>query len=552
MTRTRRKRRRGHGDRPAGNADPVGPVEVELKLDVLDAAAARGLVEADTVAGLTALGPPVVINSVDRYIDTPSGGLRHAGWVARLRSTDATDDVVLAVKSTARRSSGAVHRRDELEGPALPDLPPAEWPESPARDRLLALSEGQALDTVIVLSQRRRQRRFGDGVFEVELSLDRVKTIIGERVADRSTVLEAELVSGPEERLAELGTALLARSFLVEAAASKLERAFAAEKRARLRATLPDPAKVKSAGVKADDLLSEAGRRILALQFARMLAREPAARSGRDPEDLREMRVATRRMLAAWEVFGDAFDPAATRPLRLHLRTLASALGAVRDIEMLVDSILAARSTLPTEDAEALGLIVDALRPERDVARIDLLRLLSRPTHRRWVERSVAFLSTPGVAVASTDANAPRHVRDTMPSRTWLAFERVRSYRDALPWADVPTLHALRREAKRLRYALEFIGESLGPELPELIGRIVVLQDHLGQLNDAAVAADRTRQWLVDQGADAGAPEREAIGRFLMDREREVARLRRSASRPWAALDSATFRRRLGRALANL
>ena len=552
MTQGRKERRGKHAPRPSGDADPATPVEVELKLDVLDPAAARDLVEADALAGLPALGPIVIVNSVDRYIDTPSGSLRHAGWVARLRSTDATPDTVLAVKSIARRSGGAVHRRDELEGPALADQPPAQWPASPARDRLLALTDGQALDVTIVLTQRRRQRRFGDGTFEVEVSLDRVKTVVAERVADRSTVLEAELVSGPEDRLAELGAILLERSFLVAATTSKLERALASVKRARLRAALPDSSKVKSAGVQADDLVSEAGRRILALQLARMLAREPGTRTGRDPEDLHDMRVATRRMRAAWEVFGDAFDPATSRHLRVHLRALSTALGAVRDLDVLIDGIGAAGATLPSDDAEALGLIVSALRSDRDHARLDLVRLLSRPAHRRWVEWSVAFLSTPGAGVATTAANAPRRVRDTMPSRAWLTFERVRGYREVLRWADVLTLHELRREAKLLRYTLEFIGECLGPELPELIGRIVALQDHLGQLNDAAVAADRARGWLLDHGANASAPQQEAIARFLVGREREVARLRRSAPRLWAALESVTFRRRLGRMLAGL
>ena len=73
---------------------------------------------------------------------------------------------------------------------------------------------------------------------------------------------------------------------------------------------------VKTPGVMAEDLHSEAGRKVLRFHLARMLAREPGTRDGADPEELHGMRVATRRMRAAWRVFGDAYQPDRTTAFR--------------------------------------------------------------------------------------------------------------------------------------------------------------------------------------------------------------------------------------------
>ena len=51
---------------------------------------------------------------------------------------------------------------------------------------------------------------------------------------------------------------------------------------------------------------------------------------------------------------------------------------------------------------------------------------------------------------------------------------------------------------------------------------------------------------------DRHALEGAAIGRYLVSREREVARLRRTIGRPWRGVSGVTFRRTLGRVVARL
>jgi hypothetical protein len=46
--------------------------------------------------------------------------------------------------------------------------------------------------------------------------------------------------------------------------------------------------------------------------------------------------------------------------------------------------------------------------------------------------------------------------------------------------------------------------------------------------------------------------ESAAIGRYLVSREREVARLRRTLNAPWRGVDGIGFRRGLGRVVSGL
>jgi hypothetical protein len=71
-------------------------------------------------------------------------------------------------------------------------------------------------------------------------------------------------------------------------------------------------------------------------------------------------------------------------------------------------------------------------------------------------------------------------------------------------------------------------------------------------MNDADVAGAMARTFLVEHSSQLSQLESAAIGRYLVDREREVTRLRRAIGVPWRRVAGATFRRALGRVVAGL
>ncbi len=308
----------------------------------------------------------------------------------------------------------------------------------------------------------------------------------------------------------------------------------------------------KTPGVVADDHLAEAGRKVLRFHLARMLAREAGTREGRDPEELHAMRVATRRQRAAWRVFGDSFDQRRTSRHRRRLRDVAADLGSVRDLDVLIGAAEAYRARVSSKEAAALEPLLASWRARREAARTLLVHELDSRRYAKWVEEYAAFVQAEGAGTRPVGPVEPHRVRDAMPSRIWAAYEAVRAYEPVMRWADVTTLHDLRIAAKWLRYTLEFVRETLGTEAGPAIEKVVALQDHLGWLHDADVAAGLARTFLVEHAGDLDEPESSAIGRYLVDRERELARLRKSVGTPWRGVSSLAFRRTLGRLVAGL
>jgi CHAD domain-containing protein len=578
--------------------------EVELKYRVNDPATGERLLSADQLGGLQASGGRArAVQLEDRYVDTRDGALARAGFAVRLRQQGA--DTIVSVKSlVAIHHDGGAVEREELEGPADRVAAAADWPASDARALVLEHAGDAPLVERVTIRQLRHKRQLRAGVARVELSLDEVDVVSRGRIVRSFTELEAELVKGDAALLGDLARRLDTESGLVRSEGSKLEAALAAlgggdrdesptnggdrgdrvtsadgavdrggrKRRIRIDAqgaaephapadqvagadiVADGPRLVvgKTPGVLAEDSVAEAGRKVMRFHLARMLDREPGVRSGIDAGDVHKMRVATRRQRAAWRVFGESYRKNRTKPYRSGLRDIAHRLGAVRDLDVQLEGADRYRADLPVAEQRAVEPLIAAWRQHRDDARVLLLRELDSPGYGRLIDDYLDFVRTEGAAAAPVSPAAPHRVRDTAPSRIWAAYEQVRAYEPVLRWADVPTLHELRIASKWLRYSLEFVQETLGDDALPLIEKVTNLQDHLGTMNDADVAGSMARTFLVEHASQLSQLESAAIGRYLVDREREVSRLRRSISSPWRSVAGAGFRRTLGRVVAGL
>ncbi|MGC8635185.1 MAG: CHAD domain-containing protein [Candidatus Limnocylindrales bacterium] len=566
----------------AAAAAEARPIEVELKYDVTDRSSLDPVLEAPDLAGFSG-GAWREALVEDRYVDTRSRAVERAGYAARLRVRG--DRTILGLKSLTP-ATGALHRREEIEAPVSEGLDPRSWPPSEARDLLLETIGDEPIQERFLVRQRRRVRLVSAPDGAAELSADEVEIEAQGHPLGQYFGLEVELRSGDEQILGRLAAALEATGGVVPSARSKFEIArdlaepapgprrrpsrahrdrtsATTEGAAGAHAAAPQrPAQEavdrllasvgKSPGVTADDAFAEAGRKVLRFHLARMLVAEPGTRSGEDPEDLHKMRVATRRMRAAWRVFGDGFRRGRVRRSVAGLRTLAALLGTVRDLDVLIDALEAYGARLEPAEHEELRPLVEAWRRERQRARTALVRYLDSAGYRRFVEEHIAFVETVGRDAIPGGPTDPRRVRDTAPSRLWTAYEGVRAYDGVLRWADLATLHQLRIAGKRLRYAIEFFREPLGPDAGMLVERVTGLQDHLGLLHDADVAAGLARSFLVERSALLRPASVDAVGRYLADREREAVRLRRTVGPVWRRVTSIEFRRALGRATAQL
>jgi CHAD domain-containing protein len=323
---------------------------------------------------------------------------------------------------------------------------------------------------------------------------------------------------------------------------------------------LPFPKNQKSPGLLADDTLAEAGRKTLLYHFAEMLKHEEGTRLGEDIEELHDMRVASRRMRAAFDLFEQAFDP---KVIRRHLRGLKAtgrALGAVRDMDVFIEKANYYMEELSPEQRSGLGMLVEAWQAQRETARAAMLAHLSSPEYATFKRKFNVFVQTPGkgIRLLSSECPVPPLARDAAPVLIYSRLAAVRAYDQLLESATLEQLHALRIEFKKLRYAVEFFREILGKEAKQVIGVLKTMQDHLGDLNDAQVATQLLSDFLGHMEfshLDLPLSERrnpEPVVVYLAAKHAERHRLMRTFPEAWAQFNQPEFRQNLALAIAAL
>jgi len=301
-------------------------------------------------------------------------------------------------------------------------------------------------------------------------------------------------------------------------------------------------------GILPDDAMSEAGRKIIFHQFEIMLQHEPGARAEND-EAIHDMRVATRRMRSALKVFAPWYKNKILVYAR-SLKTLADLLGAVRDLDVFRGKVAQYVETLAVEERSGLDHFTTQFRKPAEVARKRLVAHLDSAAFREFVAEFHEFLTTAGAGstIRNTDPT-PRLVRHVAPTLIYQQYMTMRAYEPILSVAALDTLHQLRIEGKRFRYLLEFFSEVLGAESKSVVSAVKALQDHLGELQDARVAADLLQQYLkrADEREDKG-----PVLRYLANREAEKQRLLEGVNAVWATFTDAEVRRALAVCIAVL
>jgi CHAD domain-containing protein len=285
--------------------------------------------------------------------------------------------------------------------------------------------------------------------------------------------------------------------------------------------------------------VSNAFRAVMAAGLAHLLANERGLLRGTDPEYLHQARVALRRLRSALDVFSPPLPERVITPAARELKWLASCLGPARDWDVFI------RETLP--------LVVEAIGAHRGLralgARCERLRRgagakshsAARSSRYRRLKRSLAawILSEGWLALLDDAARATvqgpitSHARNVLEKR----YQRVRKRGRGLDKRSGAELHRLRIAVKKFRYAADFFsGLYEGRPVREMLRRLARLQDILGAMNDAATAADLTKQSC--RGARGGSLL-EARGMLLGWSRGRAATLRGELKDAWQAFQEA-------------
>ena len=399
----------------------------------------------------------------------------------------------MTLKGLAQSTAG-LRRRLEVTEPLPADGVGALTGEGPVGWRLRGLAGKRPLQAILEVRTRRRpyDLRVSDDTV-AEAALDETTISVGnDHQPVRLQRVEVEVEPGWVERLTPLVDTLRRECGLQSAALSKFEAGLLA---AGLQ--VPPPPELGPVSFDPNPSVGDVAFAVIRRNFSAVLAHETGTRLGEDAEELHDMRVATRRTRAALSLFEEAL-PVRARHVRMELGWLAGALGAVRDLDVQLERLDAWTADVPDEDVRPRrpGRVLSRQRAE---ARRALLACLDSARYERMVAGFASMLRQ-GPSRRSAAARAPAGVvvPDLIEARHRAATKAARRARRS---GDVADFHITRIRLKRLRYALEFVSEIYERRTVKYLRHVVKLQDVLGLMQDARVAAGRLRELATAEGS---------------------------------------------------
>jgi CHAD domain-containing protein len=302
--------------------------------------------------------------------------------------------------------------------------------------------------------------------------------------------------------------------------------------------------------VRSHEPITRAGRKIISAQFAKVRSLEDTVRAGENIEAVHDIRVATRRLRSAFRMLGRYYPKKTVRKLRKPLRALASCLGQLRDLDVLIDNLRTYTATLTIEQQRALDPLLADWQARRAQAHRSLVELLDGSNYDDWVARVEDFIE------AKDTSESPR-VADVVPALIWKRYGRVREYERRVKQPSLSVLHALRIEDKRLRYALEFFAEATGERTSFLLEPLIALQDHLGELHDADMATQLIAEFIAARARNAqrqglAGTDFEAVASYLSFLQSRIVELQAGFSERWQTVVKPAFRQALSEVVQEL
>ena len=513
-----------------GRGEPSGPVEIEWQFDALDLRPVErwlaGLpslaVEAGDGGTVTALAK-TPRRLVDSYLDTDDWRLARAGFVVRTRRRGRNDEVTL--KDTRPAEGSGLRQRLEVTETLPDDGVTALGPSGPVGRRLRAIVGSRRLHEVLQVRTRRRPFALRVGGADVaEIALDDTVIVVGN--GQRPMQLRrVEVEVHPEwlNALEPMVEQLRSSCGLQPARLSKFEAGLLA-----MGQEIPGSPDLGPTVVSASSSMGEVAYAVVRRQLSVIRDKEPGTRLGEDPEELHDMRVATRRLRAALALFAEVL-PVRAQVFREELGWLGRLLGAVRDLDVQQEGLAEMATAtagwsagLRPEDHDPLAELAALLERERTAARMDMLAGLDSV---RWdrLSRGLATMVQQGPARRSVAARVPAVIG--LPDLVVARHHAVaKAGKRAKRSGVVSDFHRLRIRGKRLRYALEFSADVYEGRTARFVRQLTALQDELGRMQDAEVASTRLAE-LATGEAHLPAATVFVMGGVAERHRREVDRL---------------------------
>jgi inorganic triphosphatase YgiF len=466
------------------------------------------------------------------YYDTPHLTLHERGLALRVR--EAGHRFVQTVKAGGG-ASGLFKRREWQQTVAGPKPDLARIDDVVLRE---LLGDAVARLAPVFTAEVRRVTRTiqrGDAV-RVEVAIDE-GTVVTPKGSVPICEIEFELKNGSPDALYELALALNEVAPLHLETKSKSDRGYAL-----LSDSEPAWSRAPALALEANTTGIDAFETILRHHLAHLLANEPAARDGSDPEGVHQVRVALRRLRSVLVLFRPVLPPEAAQRLGEELRWLAGETGPARDLDVfLLELLRPVRKAMPEEsDLESLESRAGAARIgayERVRAAFDTGRYTALLLEVGRLAETRGWLG--GLApemLARLEAPARDFASVLLAERHRKAKKRGRGFAKL----SVEDRHRLRIGLKKLRYAADsFRSLYEGDATAAYMKRLSRLQDVLGHLNDIDIAGRLVETFAREASAEEAAAVARASGLIMGWYGRGMAALEPKLRKQWKVFKAA-------------
>ena len=380
-------------------------------------------------------------------------------------------------------------------------------PPAAAVDLVRAFVRERELDVRVRLATTRRRTDIHDAAgHRVGGVVDDSVSVLGEDEPSSFREVEVEIGDGMTPALLD---ALVERLRLAGAgtpsSTAKYVRALAAGANLAPEIEVPDLSGEATAG--------DVASRALALSVIRLVLHDPIMRLDVDPEGVHQSRVATRRLRSDLRTFRSLLEKDFASALRDELGWLAGILGRVRDGDVLLARLRGRVDELPEEQRQGADEVVSTLEEARNAAHRELLDTLASE---RYVALVSSLVSAANSAPLRPEASVP--AAEVVPRLVRKPWHRLEKHVSKLgPSPSDEELHEARIRAKRVRYAAEAATPVVGKPARAFARAAAGVQEVLGDLNDAVVAAAWLEAWTTRH------PEARQSAQALAAAERSAA-----------------------------
>ena len=155
-------------------------------------------------------------------------------------------------------------------------------------------------------------------------------------------------------------------------------------------------------GLSAETSFAEAAALVVETRAAELLARSDGVLDTSEIAGVHDMRVATRRLRAALEVFAPCFPRAEHRRLLKEVKAVADALGERRDRDVAIETLLGFAESIPRPDRPGIGSLIVRYRSEQLQANRSLAPFVA-PARVERIREAALELAAQARAAAAED-----------------------------------------------------------------------------------------------------------------------------------------------------